>query len=85
MSHRAVSIYPGWIWMFLIRIMPEYGPADDLGSARDTKAGHLEDLRTKPPDSDVRHPLRAAEGLVVAIAVSIMMWLILAWVIWKWL
>jgi hypothetical protein len=58
--------------------MPNYGLADDPGSARDTKAGQSEE-----PNSDVRHPLRTPEGIIVAIAVSAVMWLILAWVIWR--
>jgi hypothetical protein len=60
--------------------MPKYGLADDPGSTRDAKAGQSEE-----PNSDVRHPLRTAEGIVVAVAVSAVMWLILAWVIWKFL
>ncbi len=63
--------------------MPEHGLADDTDPAAVTEAGQPEDPRTRLPDSDVRHPLRTPEGLVVAVAVSAVMWLVLGWIIWK--
>ena len=60
--------------------MSEHGPADAAESAGKAKA---EDLRTAAPDTDVRHPLWTSEGLAAGVAIGVVMWLVLIWVIWE--